>query len=91
MIARYYFHLHDGAFVVDPDGLELPDWQAASDRSVARAGEVIRERGIKFWQGEHLRIVVTDSVGTALFELRLSGHLPLDKDILGPHPPALIN
>jgi hypothetical protein len=90
-IARYYFHLHDGAFVADRAGVELPDWQSASDHAVVRAGEVISERGAKFWKGEHLRIVVTDAVGTALFELRLSGHLPLDEDILGPHERSLLN
>ncbi len=91
MIARYFFHLHDGAFVADREGIEFPDWQAASARALDRAGEVVRAHGAKFWKGEHLRIVVTDAVGTALFELRLSGHLPLDEDILGPHEPKLLN
>ena len=78
VIAKYYFHLHDGVFVVDPQGMDLPDWQSASDRAVARAHEAIRKRGAAFWQGEHIRVIVTDATGTALFELRLSGHLPKD-------------
>lgn len=91
VIAKYYFHLHDGAFVVDPEGTDLPDWQSASDRAVVRAGEAIRKRGATFWQGEHIRVVVTDAAGTALFELRLSGHVPADQNILGPHLASMIN
>ena len=91
MIARYFFHLHDGAFVADREGMEFPDWQSASARAVSRAAEVISARGTQFWEGEHLRIVVTDAIGTPLFELRLSGHLPLDRNILGPHEPAYVN
>ena len=90
-IARYYFHLNDDVFVADRDGIELRDWQAASDCALVRAGEAVKERGAKFWKGEHMRIVVTDAVGTALFELRLSGHLPLDENVLGPREPTLIN
>ena len=91
MIARYFFHLHDGAFIADREGMEFPDWQSASSRALARATEAVNDRGAKFWEGEHLRVVVTDAIGTALFELRLSGHLPLDKSILGPHEPAFTN
>ncbi len=91
MSARYYFHLDDSVFVLDPKGMEFPDWQSASAHALARAAEVVRDRGEKFWEGEHLRIVVTDAVGTALFELRLSGHLPLERNILGPHEKAFLN
>ena len=91
VIARYYFHLHDGKFVADRDGTEFPDWEAASIYALVRAGEAVAERGAKFWKGEHLRIVVTDRVGTALFELRLSGHLPLELNVLSPEELSLIN
>lgn len=91
MIAKYFFHLHDGAFIADREGAELPDWEAASARALATGAKAVEASGIKFWKGEHLRIVVTDGVGTALFELRLSGHLPLEQNILGPHEPGAIN
>lgn len=84
MIARYFFHLHDGTFVADPEGTELPDWRAAWAHAMFWAGEVVRRRGAAFWNGEHMRVVVTDAIGTALFELRFSGHLPIERDILGP-------
>jgi hypothetical protein len=91
MIARYYFHLHDGKFVADRDGTEFADWTGASGHAVVRAGAAIAARGASFWKGEHLRIVVTDSVGTALFELRLSGHRPLTPNVLGPDELGPIN
>ena len=90
-IARYFFHLHDGAFVADGQGVDLPDWEAASAHALSRAAEAVKASGAKFWKGEHMRVVVTDAVGTAVFELRLSGHLPLEQDILGPIEPSAIN
>jgi len=83
--------LHDGKFVADRYGVELPDWEAASAHAMLRASEAVAAIGAKFWKSEHLRIVVTDSVGTALFELRLLGHLPLDRHVLGPDDPRPIN
>lgn len=91
VIAKYFFHLQDGAFIADREGIELPDWQGVSAFALDRAGAAVKASGVKFWKGEHLRIVVTDAVGTALFELRLSGHLPLDESVLGPHEPSSIN
>jgi len=26
VIAKYFFHLQDGEFIADREGLELPDW-----------------------------------------------------------------
>jgi len=80
--------LNNGAFVADREGVELPDWQAAVDRTLQRAVEAVKQRGAPFWKGEHLRIVVTDPIGTALFELRLSGHLPLEPHAAGPRDPS---
>jgi hypothetical protein len=91
VIGRYFFHLHDGKFVADRDGIELPDWESASAYALQRGAEAVAASGAKFWKGEHLRVVVTDAIGTALFELRLSGHLPLDEDILGPHDLSVVN
>lgn len=91
MIARYFFHLDDGAFIADRDGVDLPDWEAAASCAMMRGGDAVKASGAKFWKGEHLRVVVTDAIGTALFELRLSGHLPFDQDILGPREPNSVN
>jgi len=91
VIAKYFFHLQDGEFILDREGLELPDWEAASNRALLKGAEAIRARGVKFWTGEHLRVIVTDSIGTALFELRLSGHLPLERNTLGPHEAGTLN
>jgi hypothetical protein len=91
VIAKYFFHLHDGTFITDHKGRDLPDWESASTRALQVGAEAVAASGAKFWKGEHLRVVVTDAVGTALFELRLSGHVPLDEDILGPHELSSIN
>lgn len=90
-MARYHFNLYDGKFVADRDGIEFPDWEAATAFAVVRAGEAVAASGAKFWKGEHLRIVVTDPVGTALFELRLSGHLPLETNLLSPEDFGSVN
>ncbi len=71
--------------------MELPDWESASARALQKGAEAVAASGAKFWKGEHLRVVVTDAIGTALFELRLSGHLPLDEDILGPYDVNAVN
>ncbi|MET0530181.1 MAG: hypothetical protein ABW003_17905 [Microvirga sp.] len=90
-IATYHFHLHNGSFIADREGEELPNWQAAVERALHRAAELVKGRGAAFWQGEHARIVVTDAIGTAVFELRFSGHLPLEPHASGPRDPDLLN
>ncbi|HEV2159851.1 DUF6894 family protein [Bradyrhizobium sp.] len=39
---RYFFHIHDGASVLDDVGLDLPDIFAARSAAVELSGEILK-------------------------------------------------
>lgn len=66
---RYHFNICDGVCLPDPDGTELPDWQAARLEAVRRAGEILKDAPQSVALGEDWRIEVTDSTGLILFQM----------------------
>jgi hypothetical protein len=69
---RYFFHVHDGNSTGDNEGTELPDIFAAQEQAILLSGELLREMGGKFWNGEEWSLDVTDEAGRILFTLRFS-------------------
>ena len=69
---RYFFHVHDGSSIKDKEGTELPDIFAAQEEAIHLSGELLREMGGKFWNGEEWSLDVTDEAGRILFTLRFS-------------------
>jgi uncharacterized protein DUF6894 len=69
---RYFFHVHDGSSTRDKEGTELPDIFAAQEEAIHLSGELLREMGGKFWNGEEWSLDVTDEAGRILFTLRFS-------------------
>lgn len=67
---RYYFNIFDGYSELDDTGTELPDIYTAQTEAVRLTGEVIRDMGAKFWNGEFWRLEVTDEQANVLFVLR---------------------
>lgn len=68
-MSRYYFHLQDGAFVPDRNGLELESLEEARRRAIAFSSDLLQQETEKFWDGTQWQITVTDEDGTALFVL----------------------
>ncbi len=69
---RYFFHVHDGSSTRDHEGTELPDIFAAQEEAILLSGELLREMGGKFWNGEEWSLEVTDEAGRILFTLRFT-------------------
>jgi hypothetical protein len=77
---RYYFNLTDGQTILDNEGDEFPNIEAAKDAAISMSSEMLR--GLKyranFWSGEAWSLRVTDGpggTGKTLFEVKFSGTL----------------
>lgn len=70
---RYFFNLAGAVYDPDNHGYELPSLGDARVMAAKHAGEVLRDRPGIVWQGEELRIEVTDDRGLVLFTLIVLG------------------
>ena len=77
---RYFFHVHDGNSARDHEGIELPDIFAAQEQAILLSGELLREMGGRFWDGETWSLEVADEAGRMLFILRFSAEERIDSE-----------
>lgn len=66
---RYFFHVEDGSYIPDLEGIELPDLKTARDQMITMVGKVLNEGPEGIWTEHHWRMVVADSEGKILFTL----------------------
>src|SRR3954471_23930612 len=61
-MALYYFHLKDGATILDGEGCDLPDLAGVRRAAIATTTEVLGgiKAGRAFWWGEPWQLWVTD-------------------------------
>ena len=69
---RYFFHVHDGVYVPDEDGTELPDIYRAQTEGIKLCGALVSEMGAKFWDHGEWKLEVCDSVQKPLFTLTVT-------------------
>ena len=69
---RYFFNVHDGVYVPDEDGSELPDVYSAQTEAIKLCGALIAELGAKFWDHGEWKLEVCDSSTRLLFTLTLT-------------------
>jgi hypothetical protein len=69
---RFYFHIVDGRFQVDSDGVELVDMAAARIEAIAAAGAILRDAGLKGWTGNEWQMHVVDEHDTTVLKLAFS-------------------
>lgn len=69
---RYFFNLYDGRSDLDNVGTELRDTYEAQAQAIRFSGEILRDLGAKFWNGEEWRLEVTTENKQVLFVLRFS-------------------
>ncbi|PBB83582.1 hypothetical protein [Mesorhizobium sp. WSM3876] len=73
----YHFHVDNGEFNPDADGVELPDVNAARVEAVRAAGEMINDNKEAFWQHAAPWIMhVTDGENHLLFTLQFGAKIP---------------
>jgi len=69
---RYFFHVYDGESLPDESGSELADIYSAQTEAIHLSGELLKEMGGRFWNGDEWRLEVADATGQVLFVLRFS-------------------
>ena len=75
-MARYFFQVHDGTDYPDEEGIELPSLQAARERAVRYAGELLLCSTPSFWDGGDWSMDVTNDQGLTLFTLHFAATDP---------------
>jgi len=71
----YHFHAENGRCFLDPDGLELPDVEAAKREAVQFMVDSLRDDTRLLWDTRSYRVIVTDEADMTLFTLDLSACL----------------
>ena len=73
----FYFHVRNGETVVDNDGIELADIDAARIEAVSFLGDLLRDGEIgDLWSNHPLRLWVTDKTdGETLFALNITAQI----------------
>jgi hypothetical protein len=74
-MARYFFHTQDGHCVRDPEGVELPDLEAAKAEATQVLAETLRRSPSALWNTGHFSVVVTDQTGLTLLVVDADGAL----------------
>jgi hypothetical protein len=68
---RYFFHIVDGKFLVDTDGIELPDMPAVRVEAIAAAGEILKDFATR-WTGAEWQMHVTNEAEDTVLKLTFS-------------------
>jgi hypothetical protein len=73
---RYFFNVEDDCTIIDQEGTELLNLEAAREEAVSTSAELLRCRaGDSLWSGKPWRMWVTDQAGgagTMLLRLQFS-------------------
>jgi hypothetical protein len=68
-VPRYFFNVHDGQFLPDTEGTELPDFDHARCEAISYAGKLLEEEASRLALGEDWHMEVRDETGLILFRL----------------------
>ena len=69
---RYFFHTHHGEDVIDHEGTVLAGPDEVRAEAITAAGELLRDKGRKFWDGDEWQMRVTDESGATVCRLTFS-------------------
>ena len=67
---RFYFDIDDGVSQPDPDGVDLPDAQAAWAEAVRCCGEMLKDIDGRLPPNSEWKMEVTDKDAQLIFSLR---------------------
>lgn len=82
---RFFFHVVNGEFLPDTDGMECVDGDRVKSAAVKLAGDVLRDQGLKLWKTGRLDMFVVDDQNKTQLRLTfeaedLTGTLSGDTD-----------
>lgn len=64
---RFHFNVHDGISLPDKEGSDHADIPAARRQAIRLAGDLLRDQGEIFWNGQEWEVEVTNEHGLILF------------------------
>lgn len=76
---RYFFHIINNRAIIDDEGTELPDIEAARKMALRTAGEILASEGDTFWSDGKWRMSVADETGKICFTLDFSANTHFDR------------
>ena len=74
-MSRFFFDIHDGIFLPDHTGTELPTLNDAYTEAIKTAGQLLQEAGMDLLAGAPWRMEVTDKHGQLLLTLNFSAEI----------------
>ncbi len=75
-MARYFFHVVDGHFLVDAEGTECSGMTEVRTQAIRTAGAILSELGGTLAVGPEWQMHVTDEAKKTVFKLRFSAEEP---------------
>ena len=66
---RYYFHVVNGEFVPDREGLECSTLDEAKKQAVIIAGGMLKDQALKVWKTRHYYMFVADEQNQTCLKL----------------------
>jgi hypothetical protein len=70
---RYFFHVKDSTEYIDREGVELSGSDQARQYAVIAAGEMLKDLGGAFWNGEEWHMRVVDGGGNRHLRAQVLG------------------
>ena len=86
---RYHFYSEGAEIVIDPEGLDLADEEAARRHAVKLSCEHLDREVETLWPNSRWRMLVTDADGRALFSVNVSTLERDDRDFRAEGPSQL--
>ena len=73
---RFFFHVHDGEFIPDEDGTDLPSLISAKREATRYAAKIMGDHPERAWEAGEWSVVVTDEDRLVLFKLTITATVP---------------
>ena len=68
-MARYFFHVVDGQFIPDTQGVECATTDEVKSEAVRSAGELLEEQGLGLWETGRWDMFICDEQNNTLLKL----------------------
>ena len=72
---RYFFHTEDGVRVVDREGAQCADLNAARIEALRQACRMLNDQAEDFWRDPYWKLSAENEHGTTLFCIEISATL----------------
>ena len=66
---RYYFHVVNGEFLPDTEGVECPTLEEAKEQAVIAAGAMLKDQGLKVWKTRRYYMFVANEKNETCLKL----------------------